>query len=126
MKIAVILTSDPTTCSTSDEALGRALNALVLTHEAKHRGDDVTLQFFGAGVRWAIELANADHPGHALYTAVQDRVGGASVGCANLRDLADQLSASGVELLGDYELPGGNRTGSIARLMADGYQIVTF
>ena len=126
MKIAVLVTSDPATSDVSDEALGRVLNALVLTHEAKHRGDDVTLQFYGAGVRWPIALSAPDHPGHALYAAVLDRVSGASKGCANLRGLAAEVNATGVELLGDYELPGVGGTGSIASLMADGFQVVTF
>ena len=80
MKAAIIILSDPK--SGSEEALGRVFNALAAAYDFKQRGDDVSVQFQGAGTRWIGELSKEDHPAHALYKEVEDTIAGVSCGCA--------------------------------------------
>ena len=76
MKVSIIVLSDPR--SGSEEAFGRVFNALAAAYDFKNRGDEVGLLFGGTGTRWIGELQKEDHPAHALYESVQDRVVGAS------------------------------------------------
>jgi hypothetical protein len=83
MKTVIVVFSDPK--PGSDEALGRLFNALFLTLELKEKKQDVTLIFQGAGTRWIAEASKLDHPTHAIYAAVKDKVlvcgGCADVSC---------------------------------------------
>jgi hypothetical protein len=115
-KIAVMLLADTDT----GEALGRMANALTVVKEGKEEGDDVRLVLDGAGTKWAPELAKADHKYHRLFEDVRDEAG-ACVYCARAYDVRDGVEAAGVELLDEYK---GHP--SIRRLIADGYEVVTF
>lgn len=124
MKQAIIVMSDPK--NGSEEALGRVFNALAAAYDAKQAGDDVTLQFQGAGTRWAGELVKQDHPAHGLYEAVEDRIAGISCGCADVFGAADSAEASGLDLIRDNPIPGTRGLASLRRLAADGYSILVF
>ena len=63
MKAAIVILSDPS--AKTEEATGRVFNALASAFDFKERGDDVTVLFQGAGVRWIDELIKADHPLHS-------------------------------------------------------------
>src|SRR6476469_8732628 len=78
-KTAVVVLSDP---QGGDEALGRLFNALAATYDFKQKRQEVQLLFQGAGTRWTAVLTKDDHPAHALYQAVEDRVAGVSAACA--------------------------------------------
>ena len=82
MKAAIVVLSDPK--AGSEEALGRVFNALAAAYDVKQAGDEVTVQFQGAGTRWIGELTKADHAAHALFEAVKDNVAGVSSGCADV------------------------------------------
>ena len=82
MKTAIIVLSDPK--SGSEEALGRVFNALAAAYDFTKHGDDVTVLFQGAGTRWIAEVTKNDHPAHALFEEVKDKVAGASSGCADV------------------------------------------
>jgi hypothetical protein len=115
-KIAVILLADTDT----REAMGRMSNALTLAKESEDAGDDVRLVLDGAGTKWAGELAGEEHKYHRLFEDVREQAG-ACVYCARAYGVKDQVEAAGVELLDEYK---GHP--SIRRLIADGYEIVTF
>ncbi|MGI9458268.1 MAG: hypothetical protein ACR2NU_17020, partial [Aeoliella sp.] len=66
LKATIVVLSDPKSGS-QEEALGRVFNALAAAYDFKQRGDDVSVQFQGAGTRWIGELSKEDHPAHALY-----------------------------------------------------------
>ncbi|MBW3605117.1 MAG: hypothetical protein KY460_09455 [Actinobacteria bacterium] len=117
MKIAIVVLADIET----HEALGRAVNAMVTALDCKEAGDDVQLIFDGGGTRWPPVLADEDHQAHDLYTRIEDTVRGACSYCADAFESTEDLKAMGVELLDEYK-----RHPSFRRLMADGYQIVTF
>lgn len=101
--------------------LGRLLNALELTKEAKEAGDEVELVFDGAGVSWIPELENPDHKLHKVYNAVKDRVSGACEFCAQAFEVKEPVRQSGIALLGEYEGHPSLRT-----RVAEGYEVVTF
>jgi hypothetical protein len=124
MKAAILVLSDP--LHGSEEALGRLFNALAATYEFKQRGDDVALLFQGAGTRWAGELIRDDHPAHALFALVRDKVAGASCGCADVFGAGEGVEACGLERLRDNAVPGTNGMASLRNLVAEGYSLITF
>jgi hypothetical protein len=115
-KIAVMLLADPGT----REAMGRMANALILVQESKEAGDDVRLVLDGAGTKWAPELARHDHKYHGLFDTVRDEAG-ACVYCARAYGVQEGVEAAGVELVDEFK---GHP--SVRRLIADGYEVVTF
>lgn len=124
MKTAIVILSDPG--DGSEEALGRVFNALATAYDCKTRGTEVTVLFQGAGTRWIAELGRADNPVHALYTAVQDRIAGASAGCAAFFGTTDEVKSSGFALISENAVPDTPGLPSIARLVHDGYSVITF
>jgi len=124
MKIAIVILSDP--ADGSEEALGRVFNALAAAYDFKTRGTEVTVLFQGAGTRWIAELGRADNPIHALYTAVQDRIAGASAGCAAFFGATDEVKSAGLALIGENPVPGTPGLPSVSRLVSDGYNVITF
>ena len=121
-KIAIVLFSDPK--AGSEEALGRLFNALFLTYDLKERGEDVALLFQGTGIRWATELAKAEHPAGPLFRAVQDKVAGVCGGCADVFGSPEDVQASGLPLGRDLKVPGTHGVLSLAEYLAKGYTLV--
>jgi len=124
MKTAIIILSDPKTGG--DEALGRVFNGLAAAFDIKQAGEEVSILFQGAGVRWVAELTRADHPAYELYQAVSDTVAGASCGCADVFGAADDVAKQGLDLIKDNPVPGTNGIASYLQLQRDGYQILNF
>ncbi|MCK0103089.1 DsrE family protein [Pseudohalocynthiibacter sp. F2068] len=123
-KTAIVVYSDPK--AGSEEAVGRLFNAMFLAYELKDKKQEVELIFQGAGVRWASELVNPEHPAHALYNAVSDTVAGACKGCAEVFGATDDLKSAGFELVGDKAIPGTAGVIDLSRYLDEGYRIVTF
>ncbi len=123
-KAAVIVLSDPKTGS--EESLGRLFNALAAVYDFKQRGADVQLLFAGAGTRWAGELVSEEHPAHALFAAVKDKVAGVSCGCADVFGAREGAAACGLELITENNVPNTSGLPSLARLTDEGYTILTF
>lgn len=101
--------------------LGRVVNALQIARELKDGGDDVTVIFDGAGTQWVPTLSDEDHKYHTLYRQVSGVIQGACSYCAGAYGVKEQIEASDVELLDEFD---GHP--SIRRLMSNGYQIITF
>ena len=125
LKATVVVLSDPKSGS-QEEALGRVFNALAAAYDFKQRGDDVSIQFQGAGTRWIGELAKEDHPAHALYKEVEDTVAGVSCGCADVFGGSEEAQASGFDLITDNAVPGTTGLPSLAALVSEGRSILTF
>ncbi len=123
-KAAVIILSDPKTGS--EESLGRLFNALAAVYDFKERGQDVQLLFQGAGTRWAGELVNPEHPAHALFQSVKDKVAGVSCGCADVFGARDGAAACGLDLIVENAVPNTSGLPSLARLTEEGYSVLTF
>ncbi|HXK17595.1 MAG TPA: DsrE family protein [Polyangiaceae bacterium] len=123
MKTAVIVLSDP---KAGEEALGRVFNALAATYDFKAKGEDVELVFQGAGTRWTGVLVNSDHPAHALYQAVADKVVGVSEACATVFGALETATQNGFDLIKNNPVPGTPGLPSLAQYAADGYRILTF
>ncbi len=123
MKAAIIVLSDP---KSGEEALGRLFNALAAAYDFKHKGDEVTVLFQGAGTRWTGEVTKADHPVYGLYKAVEDTVAGASCGCAEVFGAREEAEKNGFDLIKDNPVPDTGGLPSLRSLVADGYRVLTF
>lgn len=122
-KTAVVVMSDP---NGGDEALGRLFNALAAAYDFDQAGDEVRVQFHGAGTRWP-ELLNApDHPAYEVYQAVRHTVAGASCGCSDVFGSRAGVEASGIDLIKDNPLPGTSGVASLRTLVDNGYSILSF
>jgi hypothetical protein len=117
IKVAIVILADTET----HEGLGRVVNALEAAKELKETGDDVRVVFDGAGTRWVPALAGADHKLHGLYKAVGDKVVGVCAFCAGAFGAKAGVEATGVPFLSEYD---GHP--SFRKLLAGGYQILTF
>jgi hypothetical protein len=124
MKTAIVVFSDPK--SGSEEALGRLFNALFVTHELKEKNQDVALVFQGAGTRWASEVAREDHPAHALYESVKDKVAGVCGGCADVFGATEGATSAGASLVREIMIPGTTGVIDLSRYLDEGYRLVTF
>jgi hypothetical protein len=122
-KTAIVVLSDP---QGGEEALGRVFNALAATYDFKQKHHDVQLVFQGTGTRWTGLLTRADHPAHALYKAVEDKVAGVSAGCAVAFGASDEAEQNGFALITTNAVPGTPGLPSLANYAADGYTILTF
>lgn len=117
MKAAIVVLADTET----HEDLGRVVNALEAVKELKEAKDEVQLVFDGAGTKWVVELSKSDHKAHGLYEAVKDRVSGVCSFCAGAFGVKDAVKACGAPLVADYD---GHP--SFRKLLAQGYQVITF
>jgi DsrE/DsrF-like family len=124
MKTAIIIISDPK--NGSEEALGRAFNALALASECKQKGDEVAVVFNGAGTRWPAELTKLSHPANSLYNSVRDVVQGASCGCADVFGAKESVESCGLPLKKDHVPAGTTGLLSLRRYLAEGWQTVVF
>ncbi len=124
VKAAILVLSDPK--PGSEEALGRVFNALAAAYEFKTRGEDVTILFNGAGTRWIGELSKEDHPAHALFEEVKDKVAGVSCGCADVFGGSEDAKQSGFELIKDNPVPGTTGLPSLQNLISQGFTVLTF
>ena len=124
MKAAIVVLSDPKTGS--EDALGRVFNALAAAYDFKQLGDDVTILFQGAGTRWIGELSKTEHPAHALFEEVKDKVAGASSGCADVFGATEEVEKLGFELIKDNPVPGTSSLPSLRKLASEGYPVLTF
>jgi len=122
-KTAIVVLSDP---QGGEEALGRVFNALAATYDFKQKQQDVQLVFQGTGTRWTGLLTRIDHPAHALYKAVEDKVAGVSSGCADIFGARQAAESNGFSLITSNAVPGTSGLPSLASYAADGYTILTF
>lgn len=123
MKTAVVVLANP---QSGDEALGRVFNALAVTYDLKLQQQEVELMFQGAGTRWVGVLTKPDHPAHTLFKAVEDKVAGVSLGCANIFGANVEAEQNGFDLIKDNPVPGTPGVASLAKYANKGYQILTF
>jgi len=123
MKTAIVVLSDP---KAGEEALGRLFNALAAAYDFKTRNEEVQLVFQGTGTRWAGLLTAEDHPAHALYKAVEDKIAGVSCGCADVFGARESAEKSGFDLITTNAVPGTTGLPSLAKYAADGYAVMTF
>ncbi|MCG8409102.1 MAG: DsrE family protein [Phycisphaerales bacterium] len=124
VKAAILVLSDPK--PGSEEALGRVFNALAAAYDFKNRGEEVTILFNGAGTRWIGQLSKEDHPAHALFEAVKDKIAGVSCGCADVFGGGDEAEQSGFELIKDNPVPGTTGLPSLQNLIHEGFTVMTF
>ena len=116
-KAAIVVLADTET----KEGLGRVANALTSVREFKEEDHDVTLIFDGAGTKWIGELSDPDHKYNGHFESVKGEIQGACAYCARAFGVKDEVEQSNVELLGEFE---GHP--SLAKLVSQGYQVITF
>ena len=119
-KPAIVVRSD---LQAGEEALGRLFNAVVAAYDFKQKHHDVQLVFQGTGTRWTGLLTRADHPAHALYKAVEDKVAGVSSGCADIFGARHDAELNGFSMITTNAVPGTSGLPSLATYASDGYTI---
>ncbi|GAA0891640.1 hypothetical protein GCM10009122_13190 [Fulvivirga kasyanovii] len=119
-KTAIVVLSEPK--AGSEEALGRVFNAMAAAYDFKQANEEVKILFQGAGTRWPEVLQKADHPGNALYKAIEDKIEGVSCGCAEVFG----ADPSGLDLIKDNSVPGTTGLPSFVNLQNEGYSVITF
>jgi hypothetical protein len=124
MKTAIVVLSDPK--SGGEEALGRLFNALAAAFDLKQRKQEVEILFQGAGTRWAGYLTRSEHPAHALYGAVADKVTGVSSACSDVFGAREDAVENGFGLIGGNPVPGTSGLPSLASYITAGYAVLTF
>jgi len=103
-KTTVVILADPD--AGGEEALGRLFNALFLVYTLKDKGQPVGFVFQGAGARWGREVIKPEHPAHQLFKAVEDHLIGVCGGCADVFGAAEEVTAAGLALVRDRDIPG--------------------
>ena len=117
-KIAIILHAEPGT----HDALGRALHALMYSKELNEEGHEVQLIFDGGGTKW-IEEFSKGHKMTPLYQSLKSAgiIAGVCDYCVTAFGGEKELvKKENLPLIAEY-----NGHPSIAKLVADGYQIIT-
>jgi hypothetical protein len=122
-KTAIVVLSDP---KGGEEALGRLFNALAAAYDFKQKRQEVQLLFQGTGTRWAGLLNKTDHPAHALYKAVEDKVAGVSTACSVVFGAREDAERHGFSLLASNPVPDTPGLPSLESYAAQGYTILTF
>lgn len=103
------------------DSMGRIVNALMAVKEFKEKQHDVQPIFSGLGTTWLAELSCPEHVLHSVYQAIEDKITGACGFCADAYQATDTVTACGIHILNDY---GSNM--SFAKLLDEGYQVITF
>jgi hypothetical protein len=124
MKTAIIIVSDPKT--NNDEANGRAFNALSLAHESLKAGDEVEINFIGAGTRWPGELSKVGHPFNALYNSVREAVKAGSCGCSAAFGATESMKACNIPEAKDNSVAGTPGLLSVRNYLANGWNTLLF
>lgn len=124
MKTAIIITSDPK--SGTEEAAGRAFNALAIAQDLLKHGNQVEIVFIGTGVRWPAEVTKPGHPFNALYNSVRDAVQGVSCGCAAAFGAEKDLQACGIPQIKDNAVDGTPGLLSVRRYLTEGWNTLVF
>lgn len=124
MKYAIVVLSDPK--NGSEESAGRAFNAFSTAYDFKRQGDDVAVLFQGTGTRWIGALTKKEHPFHALFESVKDKIAGVSCACADVFGAADEVKEAGYSVVKDNPVPGTRGLPSLRRLTQDGYTVLSF
>jgi hypothetical protein len=117
MKIAVFVLADTTT----NEGLGRVVNAMIAVKELRRAGDEVRLYFDGTGTKWPDVLSNKDHIANPLYESVKSNVSGACLFCATAFGAKESVQECKVRLVDEFE-----QHVSIKRLLSDGFFLMNF
>ncbi len=116
-KVGIVVLADTET----KEGLGRVANALTSARDFEESGDEVAIIFDGAGTRWIGELSDPDHKYNKSFESQKNNIAGACSYCAAAFGVKGEVEASGVSLMEEYE---GHP--SLARLVSQGYQVITF
>jgi hypothetical protein len=101
--------------------LGRVVNGLEVAKEAQEKEGDARVVFDGAGTQWVGKLSDAAHDYRDLFSSVRPSVQGACAYCSEAYGVKESVEANDVELLGAFD---GHP--SIAGLIDEGYQVLTF
>jgi hypothetical protein len=117
LRVAIVVLAD----SDTHADLGRMANALEAAKELHEAGDAVKMLFDGAGTKWVGALADPAHRLHGKFEAVRPTIAGACRYCAAAFGVREAVEQSGIPLLGEFE---GHP--SLRKLIADGYQVITF
>lgn len=124
MKTAILILSDPK--AESEEVLGRVFNGLACAYDHIQTNDEVTVLFLGAGTRWLGVLSNPEHILNGLFELTKGVIAGASAGCADVFGAEAEVETSEFDLVSGNMVPGTKGLPSVKKLIADGYNVLSF
>ncbi|MFC5452390.1 DsrE family protein [Paenibacillus aestuarii] len=106
----------------TENEMGRALHALLYAQELHEAKIEVKVYFDGQGTVWVKTMEDPSHMFNPLYKAVKATgiLAGACGSCADAFGVTQDIQAAGINTLAEAE---GHF--SVAKLVADGYQIIT-
>ncbi len=116
-KVAIVVLADTET----KEGLGRVANALTSAQDFEEADDEVTLVFDGTATKWIGELSDPGHKYNKPFESVKGNIAGACSYCASAFGVKEEVQESGITLMEEYE---GHP--SLAKLVSQGYQVITF
>ncbi len=123
-KYALVVMSEPREAHPGGQ--GRMVHALTAARDLKNAGEEVSLWFHGIGVTWltAFDLRDDRYTQHygQLFDEVKDIVGGTCDFCTSRRFAASE----GAEHLGVPLVGGDGEHHTVAALILDGWQVLTF
>lgn len=97
-KAAFVILAD----GSSDESLGRVVNAMMGAFEYVVKHETVQVVFDGAGTQAAAALADPGHKYHALFEKVRTLVTVCSY-CADTYGVTDKIKAAGLPLVDEFK-----------------------
>lgn len=114
-KIAILVHS-------TENELGRALHSLLYAQELHEAGHEVKVIFDGAGTVWVKKFEDPSFDYSPVYKAVKNLgvIAGVCEYCSGAFGVSEDVKASGLASIGERD---GHP--SIAKLIADDYQIIT-
>ncbi|MFC5452420.1 DsrE family protein [Paenibacillus aestuarii] len=106
----------------TENEMGRAAHALLYAQELNEANIEVKIYFDGQGTVWIKTLEDPSHMFNPLYKAVKSSgvIAGACESCADTFGITDDVKAAGIDTLAEVD---GHF--SVAKLIAEGYQIIT-
>lgn len=115
-KVAIVLLADTET----HEALGRTANALTAATGFREAGDEPTIVFDGAGIKWVAELSKPNSQSPEVFDSkIKSPVLTATA--PRLSPSKKEVEASGIPLLEEHE---GYQ--SLQKLVSQDYRVITF
>jgi len=116
-KIAIAVMADLETHSD----MARVVNALHVAKDFKEAGEEVVVFFEGGGVVSAVAIADPSNDLHRPFALVQDKIIGLCRACLHSFGVMEKAEALGLPFPVDFE-----QHPSWRRLIAEGYQLLTF
>lgn len=104
-----------------DSDASRVYRGLRTAHEFISSGDEVSIIFDGSGTEALAEIVRPGGKFHSQYLLVKDNIAGACKVCSKSHQVAEPISAAGIELLDEFE-----GEASVRKYVSAGYTVLNY